>query len=1097
VFKSKRVSLLTILALLIPTSAGFGISAANAATDLAVFTVNGEDVSSVSTLTLDPYTTSVAVVATPSEAGATTAITLNGTANGTSVAEGNNTLSVVVTDAGSATETKTVTLVVPKGDKTDSVIVVNQEELINGEGTEVDWGTTSVPVSVTLADAAATVKVNGVALTKVGAVATGSVTGLTTGDNDVRVVVTAADGVFTDETQLTVTVLLNTDTKATFAVDGRAVLDGGSVTISKGATEADVAVTTRDENATVEIVGGMELNAGDNQVEIYVTAEDRTTVDRYDITIVVPANDDATLADLTINGTSYSDNEDVLLPYQTTSVNIGIVLNDIDASYVIEGGRDLTQGDNALIITVTAFDNIATETYTLNLLVGNPDVTLSGIRFNGAPVAVDGAVETYLLANTLAVTTTDPRATVTVDGWNAATGALTLPAGSNDVEIVVLGDDKKTTETYTFTVLKAGFEVDFGGEATAVVTNGSRLEVPAKTKEVTVDVTAPVSGSVVEIEGATGLEPGVNEVVVLITYPDLTEVVTRFQVVVLPDSTELTLTVAGDDVTFLANRTAAVTLEAGTTDVDVTVETVDIDATFVITGDTGLVLGDSNRLTVVLKTADGQVVTYTVAMTVLASTDATIEEVSVNGEPYAGTALIEVDSGVVDVQVDTATTATVAITGVATTGTIGGNFTNNSGVIKASGYVTVTVVVTAQDGVTKTSRVINLLASSDMGVFNGSNPSDDEVRVGTYAKVDSANVAAALAQAGVTAGTKPVYKWTANGAVVAGATTSRLLLTPAHLSTETVPVAMRPVVSTGSGATLKTFVGKTFDVALGIIKKAPTPTVLGKSAIGQNLKAISKDWSDGVVLSYKWYINYEDETTDPEAETDEFLLTSEVAVGAKITLGVVGTLAGYETVEKLSAPLTVTAGTIKITKKPSFDDASEFLTGKDISVDPGTSIPDDAEVAYEWTRDGQVIKDATNVAIDTAEYTLTGADFSKKLAVKVTYSAQGYTSVSFMLKTPTIKVATLEDVDAPTITAAGSVLTAVAGFSTDAPTTSKKYVWSRNGRVITDAKSSTYTLKAKDVKGTKITVRVIANYLGYKSTSVISDPDAPFVVPAN
>ena len=227
------------------------------------------------------------------------------------------------------------------------------------------------------------------------------------------------------------------------------------------------------------------------------------------------------------------------------------------------------------------------------------------------------------------------------------------------------------------------------------------------------------------------------------------------------------------------------------------------------------------------------------------------------------------------------------------------------------------------------------------------------------------------------------------------------------------------------------------------------------------------------------------------------MLTSEVAVGAKITLGVVGTLAGYETVEKLSAPLTVTEGTIKITKKPSFDDASEFLTGKDISVDPGTSIPDEADVAYEWTRDGQVIKDATNVAIDTAEYTLTGADFSKKLAVKVTYSAAGYTPVSFMLKTPTIKVATLEDVDAPTITAVGSVLTAVAGFSTDAPTTSKKYVWSRNGRVITDAKSSTYTLKAKDVKGTKITVRVIANYLGYKSTSVISDPEAPFVVPAN
>jgi hypothetical protein len=308
---------------------------------------------------------------------------------------------------------------------------------------------------------------------------------------------------------------------------------------------------------------------------------------------------------------------------------------------------------------------------------------------------------------------------------------------------------------------------------------------------------------------------------------------------------------------------------------------------------------------------------------------------------------------------------------------------------------------------------------------------------------------------------------------------------------------MRPVVITGAGATLKTLVGKTFDVALGIIKKAPTPAVLGKSAIGQNLQAISKDWSEDVVLSYKWYVDYEDSTSEPAAETSEFLLTSEVAVGAKITLGVVGTLAGYETVEKLSAPLTVTLGTIKITKKPAFADDSEFVTGKDITVDPGTSIPDDATATYEWTRNGQVIKDATNAAIDTADYTLTGADFSKKLAVKVTYTAEGYTTLSFTVKTPTIKVATLDDVDAPTISVLGSVLTAVDGISTDATATSVKYVWYRNGRVITDAKSRTYTLKAKDVKGTKITVRVIGNYLGYKSTLGISDPEEPFVVPAN
>jgi hypothetical protein len=91
-------------------------------------------------------------------------------------------------------------------------------------------------------------------------------------------------------------------------------------------------------------------------------------------------------------------------------------------------------------------------------------------------------------------------------------------------------------------------------------------------------------------------------------------------------------------------------------------------------------------------------------------------------------------------------------------------------------------------------------------------------------------------------------------------------------------------------------------------------------------------------------------------------------------------------------------------------------------------------------------------------------------------------------------VATLEEVSAPTITAAGNVLTAVDGFSTDATATSVQYTWYRNGRAITDAKSSTYTLKAKDVRGTKITVRVVGNYLGYVSTSVLSDIEDPFIV---
>jgi len=1088
VFKSKRVSLLTILALLIPTSAGFGISAAHAATDLAVFTVNGEDVSSVSTLTLDPYTTSVTVVATPSDATATTAITLNGTANGTTVAEGDNTLSVVVTDGELVTETKTVTLVVPKGDNTEAVILLNEEELINGEGIEVDWGTTSVPISVTLTDPAATVAVDGVALTKVGAVATGSVTGLSTGENAVDVVVTAADGIVSEETQLTVTVLLNTDSSATLAVDGLAVDDGETITVDAGTTDVDVQVTTVDENATVEIVGGNFLIAGENSVEIYVTAEDGVTVTRYDLTIVVAASDDATIETLLINGVAYGDGDVVNLPYQTTSVVAEVTLSDVEASYDVEGTEGLLQGENDLVITVTAADNQTTLTITVTLVVADPFVTLSTLQFNGQNVTVDGSVETYALANTLTVVPTDSRATFTVDGagYDPLTGALTLEPGATDITITVTGHDQATTADYTFTVLKAGFSVEYEGATDPiVVVNGSAIEVPANTHEVTVEVTAPVDGSVVEIEGDKDLERGANQVVVTITYPDLRVVTTQFQVTVLPISTTATITVGDEEVT-LTGTTGSLTLEAGTTDVDVVVEAVDEAATYVITGDNNLVLGN-NTLTVVLNTSDGQTVTYTVTLVVPASTNADFDAITINGVAFDDEDLVEVNSGVVDVQVDLQeNNATVAITGVATPNTIGGNVAINNGVITASGYVTLTVVVTAQDGIAKSDPVeINILASTDLGVFNGSNPSDDEVRVGTYAKVD-----ATLARNQFAPGAVLAYKWTVDGVADATARTSRFLLVAAHLEE-----SVRPVVTTGTGASLKTIVGKTFEIAKGIIKKAPTPAVLGKAAIGLNLKAITKVWSTDVDLAYKWYVNYDSEPgaeNEPVATTEEFLLASDLEVGSTITLGVSGSLEGYETVEKLSAPLTVTIGSIKITEKPSFDTDSAFVTGGTITANPGKSNVEDAEATFEWTRNGVVIADATDAA-----YELTGADFAKKLAVKVTYALDGFTSASITIKTPTIKVATLEDPSAPTITAAGNVLTAVDGFSTEATATSVQYIWYRNGRAITDAKSSTYTLKAKDVRGTKITVRVIGNYLGYKSTSVISDPEEPFVVPAN
>jgi hypothetical protein len=881
-------------------------------------------------------------------------------------------------------------------------------------------------------------------------------------------------------------VVLSNDVTATIVIDGVERNNGDTIFLDPLTTSVPVQATPTHIGAVAGIVGGTNLQLGANPLTVTVTAEDGVASATYNFTLEVAQNQDANVTDIKIDGVSYPDGSTVELPYGTTSVVVAVTLSDTNAAYTVTGGTGLLQGSQELTINVAAQDRTITAVYGVTLNVADPFVTLSDFKFNGTNVVADSTVHTFAESNTLTLVPTDSSATIVVSGatHNAATGALALEQGVNEITVeVTVG---QTTADYVFTVLKATFAVEYqgkyeGSSSPIAVTNGSSITVAAKTADITVDVTG-FEATTVEIEGDKNLDLGVNQVYVEVTTVEGYVVLSTFTVTVPKVSTEVSTFTVNDQDVVLSGTTATLTLEEGTTFVEVVVEAFDEESTYVITGTTGLVLGNSNRLVVAVTSSDGDLVTYTVTLIVPASINAAFEKISINGVSFNNEDLIEVDSGVVDVQVDTEQVdATVAVTGAQTVDSIGGSISITGGVITASGFVTLTVVVTAQDGITKSEPVeINLLASTDLGMFNGSNLADDEIRVGTFAKINEVTTKSNFAP-----NAKLLYKWTVDGIADTSSSTTRLLLRPDHVDTE-----IRAVVTSGANATLKTIIGKTFVVALGIIKKAPTPSVLGKSAIGLNLKAITKSWSEGVETSYKWYINYENSESEAASTDPEFLLKADdLTVGDKITLGVTGALDGYETVEKFSAQLTVTIGSITITTKPTLAADPSFITGATITANPGVSNVEDAEATFEWSRNGVVIAGA-----DGEEYTLIGADFNKKIAVKVTYALDGYTSAALTVKSPTIKVAALEEVSAPSITKTGNVLTAVDGFSTDAPTTSVQYIWYRNGRAVTDVKTRTYTLKSKDVLGTKFTVRVVGNYLGYVTTSVLSDIEDPFIV---
>jgi hypothetical protein len=1004
---------------------------------LSVFTVNGAAVTDGAVIDLAPYTTTVDVVAAAADAVNSTVVVTGGT----NLVLGENTLRAVVSAADGTSTTYTATLVVPVSDDATSVVTVQGEELINGESIEVDWGTTSVVVVVTPTDSNATYVVNGA-------------TGLTTGDNLLSVVVTAKDGVSTEETQITVTVLPNTDSSViSLAVDGRIVADNDVVDLDPLTESAVIDVVTTDEDATVLIDGAEELIAGENDVTIIVTAADGVSSTTYNLTLNVAYNTDTTLAVFNVEGFEVEDADHVDLEPLTTEVSLEVETTDPEASYEIEGGTDLVPGENDLIVTVTAADNVSSQIYTVVLnVLPNTDTTLAVFNVEGEAVEDGAVVELPAFTTEVAVEveTTDSLATFVIDG------DTNLVVGENVLTVIVTAADDSTMD-YTVTLVVAESNdaslqsatvsyVDAAGEAQAAsIIDGDEVFLPSNTTEVDVEVIPTDGGSTFEIDGATDLAVGENTLTITITAPDAvaTEVITVTLWVAVGDVTTSSFTANGVEV----EDGMVLDLEPGTEEVEVVVETTDPLATFEFDGASGLVLGDTNHLVLTVTSVDGTATaTYTVTLNVLPYTDASIASVTVNGTATVEGEVVEVDAGDLDVEVTpTNEFATAAVTGTVT---------------NVSGLTTITVTVTAQDGETTESREIEVLASTELEIVAGSVPTDGTIRVGTYAKLTKDQFA----------GSKVTYQWLNDGEAIDGATAYRYLITPDDFG-HNIRVA---VVKTTAGVA-QTLVSKSVEFEAGIIKKAPTPGVKGKAVVGSTLTAVARTWTTDVELAYQWYA---DGSAIDGATEETFELTADL-VDAAVSVGLTGTLAGYATVEKVSAELTVKPGTIRFTTKPSI--SGDLLVGETIELDAGALSIEGAEVTYVWSRNGEEFDNTE------ASYTLTAEDYLKRISVKVVAVAEGYNEASATVKTRAVKAGTLAEVPTPVISGdavVGETLTVDLGGDYPEDTVFK-YVWSRDYKVISGA-TEELTLTNRDL-GKTIRVRVIAIIPGYKSTSALAE----------
>ncbi|MGB0102450.1 MAG: hypothetical protein WBP61_19385 [Nocardioides sp.] len=172
---------------------------------------------------------------------------------------------------------------------------------------------------------------------------------------------------------------------------------------------------------------------------------------------------------------------------------------------------------------------------------------------------------------------------------------------------------------------------------------------------------------------------------------------------------------------------------------------------------------------------------------------------------------------------------------------------------------------------------------------------------------------------------------------------------------------------------------------------------------------------------------------------------------------------------------TVASTTVEEALVTTITDATVTGTAKvgKLLTASATVDPDDATVAYQWLRAGNVINGATD-----ASYTAVAADANKKLSVRLVASKPGYTDAEATAAAGKVAPGTLTVKGKATIKGkakVGKTLTAVPATAKGAKIS---YQWLANGKAIKKADGKKIKLK-NGLAGKKVKVKVTYNETGY------------------
>ncbi|MFC5928135.1 CAP domain-containing protein [Cryobacterium melibiosiphilum] len=184
-------------------------------------------------------------------------------------------------------------------------------------------------------------------------------------------------------------------------------------------------------------------------------------------------------------------------------------------------------------------------------------------------------------------------------------------------------------------------------------------------------------------------------------------------------------------------------------------------------------------------------------------------------------------------------------------------------------------------------------------------------------------------------------------------------------------------------------------------------------------------------------------------------------------------------------PPSTTSATLTATPTPTVSGSA--LLGRTLTANAGAWGPAPVTLGFQWTSSGVKIPGAT-----APTYVPVAADLGKRLAVTVTGTKAGYTTVAKASAGTAAVKGTLTATPTPTISGTakvGQILSARVGTWSPAPVT-LLYQWARGGTAISGATASTYAIKAADV-GATLTVTVTGTKPNYGPVARKSQSTAP------